>query len=163
MNYGVWSMQTENVYISEQQEKRWFFQPIAIRLVLASYCFLLLAITEYLNITRNGFYNFIKEHYIILIICLVLIEILNQITFYLSPKKHEVAVWLRAFLFWLIFSVSIAIYILFLLRLEKDIVFKWYVEVFRFLLYLILSLILAHYSLVPEFQFLILRGRYRKS
>ncbi len=156
-------MQIENVSMPEQKRKRWFLQPIGLRIVLALYCFLLLATTEYLSITRNGFYNLIKEHYVILIICLALIEILNQTTFYLGKINHKKVVELRAILFWAIFTVGIGFYICLLLPLEKEIVFKWHVEILRLLLYLILSVGLAHYSLVPEFRFLILRGKYKKS
>jgi hypothetical protein len=131
-------------------------------MILAAYCFILLTFTEYLSITRNGFYNLIKEHYLILIICLILIEILNQTTFYWGKVNYRKAVWLRAISFWFIFTIGIGIYIYFLLRLEKDVAFEWHVEFFRLLLYLIASLILAHYSLVPEFRFLILRGKYKK-
>jgi hypothetical protein len=93
---------------------------------------------------------------------LVLIEILNQTTFYWGKINYRKAVWLRAISFWFIFTIGIGIYIYLLLRLEKDVVFEWHVEFFRLLLYLIASLILAHYSLVPEFRFLILRGKYKK-
>jgi len=47
--------------------------------------------------------------------------------------------------------------------LDSDPIFSWHKEILHVLLYLVSSVIMSHYSLTPEFRFLILRGKFQKT
>lgn len=146
--------------VKEKILKRLIFGPIGVRVMLSMYCFLLLVSTQYLSIARDGFYNLIKEYFVILIICLILVEILNQITFYLGEKNYKNVVVIRAILFWLIFTAGIGIYVYLLLGIKKNVAWSLHTELGHFLIYLITSLILPQYSLSTNIRFLFLRGKF---
>ena len=117
--------------------------PIGLRVLLALYCFFMLTFTRFVSITRNGSYNLIKERYVILLCWLVLVEALNQVTFWLGKKNHAKAAAIKAAVFWTIFSCVVCVYLHYLFTLNWDLVYSWHEEILRVLLYLVLSVIMS--------------------
>ena len=137
--------------------------PIGLRVVLALYCFVMLTVIHFISIARNGSYHLIKEHYIILFCWLVILEVLNQVTFWLGRKNYTKATAIKCAVFWITFSCATGAYLYFLLTLNQEMVYPWHKDILHILLYLISSVIMSHYSLIPEFRFLICRGKFQKS
>lgn len=137
--------------------------PIGLRVVLALYCFVMLTAIHFVSITRNGSYHLIKEHYIILFCWLAILEALNQVTFWLGREKYARAAAIRCTVFWTIFSCAMGVYLYFLLTLNQEMVYPWHKDILHILLYLVSSVIMSHYSLTPEYRFLICRGKFQKS
>lgn len=147
----------------ESEEIKCFFsKPTGVRFLLFLYCFLVLVIIEFLSATRNGAYILIKDRYILLLSCLLLIEILNQITFWMNRKSYKNVVFIRGIFFWLIFTLGMGLYLYKLSSLECSMPYPWQEGIFRILIYFVLSLITSHYSLVPEFRFFLLRGKFKE-
>lgn len=143
--------------------KRILLGPIGLRLSLALYCFFILTIIHFVSVTRNGSYHMNKERYVILFCWLAIVEALNQVTFPLAKKNYARAAAIRGIFFWIIFSCAAGVYLYFLFTLDSDPIFSWHKEILHVLLYLVSSVIMSHYSLTPEFRFLILRGKFQKT
>lgn len=93
--------------------------------------------------------------------CLVLVEVLNQVTFRLAKKNRPRAIHLKAFLFWVLFTLFHVSDTLIGLQAEKTgtwiFMEKWSALFVLFLL----SAILPWYSFCPDIRFFILHGEFQ--
>ena len=126
------------------------------------YGFSLLATGDYISEVYGGK----SKHSVwfwIPIFCLVLIEVLNQFTFYLAKHQRAKAVAIKAVTFWILFTVFNLSDIFIRLQADKTgiwtIQHKWSALLVLFLL----STILPWYSFCPDIRFFLLYGSLSKS
>jgi hypothetical protein len=132
-------------------------------LVVLSVCtFVLLLTSHFLSLSRNGGYHLAKEKWTIIISCGVLIEILNQVTYWYGHVHRKAATILKGVVFWLIFVVGIGVYIYLLVPLPETVNWKWSSQIGPVIVYIIFSWALPIYSFCPNIRFLFLYGRFAK-
>jgi hypothetical protein len=81
--------------------------PIVVMLTLSLYTLSILILIHFMSITRDGNHELSKEKWIIIGICALSIEILNQITYWLAKINEKIAVVFKAVLFWCVFTAGI--------------------------------------------------------
>jgi len=107
---------------------------------------------------------FWEKSFPIIAICLILIEVLNQFTFYLAKVKYEFAAKVKVSLFWVIFTGGVIVYIYMTTNLPKNVIWQWDKDLAYIFINLVLSyLALPTFSLSPEFRFFFLHGKFKRS
>jgi len=137
--------------------------PLWLRPTLFFYSLVLFLVAHVTSVLCNAGELLSKERWVIIGVCLVLVEILNQITYWLAKRKPVGAVILRGILFWCIFTAGIGTYIYLTTTVDRTIPWSWNKGIGWVLFYLVLSWILPYYSLVPEFRFFWMHGQFEKS
>lgn len=140
---------------------------IAMKIKFSKLCFLwvyggiLFSISGYLYLTRSGYSTIIKDINILEIATLFSIEVINQITFYLSKTKAEIASKLKCAMLWCILTISSIIFWVYLLKLEERGILwnKFAGVVFIFVAF---TFCLPFYSLNTKIRFLFLYGKFGK-
>jgi hypothetical protein len=102
----------------------------------------------------------IKQEGIILGCFIVLVEVLNQITYWLGQKNHDLAVKLKAVLFWCIFTAGACTYIYLVSNIEAKVPWVWNQGLGKTLILILLCWFLTRYSLCPNYRFLLLYGSF---
>ena len=138
------------------------FGPLGLMMTLSLYTLVWLLLIHFISVSRNGAYELSKEKWIIIAICAVLVEILNQFTYWLAKVERKVAVLLKGIIFWCIFSIGCLVYIYLLNRIETTVAWVWYEDIEAIIIYLIFSWALPIYSLSPNIRFFFLSGKFRK-
>jgi dimeric dUTPase (all-alpha-NTP-PPase superfamily) len=131
-------------------------------LFLWVYGSILFSVSGYLYLTRSDHPSIIKEINILTIITLFLVEIINQITFYLSKSKVEIASKLKCIMFWSVMTLSSVIFWCLLLKLEKGQSVVWHKVLGVTFVLLLLAFNLPFYSFETNIRFLFLYGKYKK-
>lgn len=130
-------------------------------MIMFTYSFLLMLFSHIFSLSRDGQKQIFKEYCLIIVVCLVAVEILNQITFLWSRMDRKRAIAIKCVAFWLIFTVGILAYIYLTSRLQKADSWNWHDGIISLVIYLVLSWVLPAYSLSPDIRFLFLYGRYK--
>jgi hypothetical protein len=138
------------------------FAPLGLMMTLSLYTLAWLLLIHFISVSRNGSYELSRERWIIIAICAVLVEILNQFTYWLAKVKRKLAVLLKGIIFWCIFSIGCLVYIYLLNRIEAASAWVWYEDIEAILIYLLFSWGLPTYSLSPNIRFFFLSGKFRK-
>ncbi len=128
------------------------------------YSFSAFSFAHFMSVRVNGYSELAKENFIILLVCVGLIELLNQITYWMGKKNVRKAIILKVICFWLIFSLGIACYIFLLSNIEPaetplPLKATWH----KSLWYLVWSFYLPIYSLRTDIRFLCLTGKFKKT
>lgn len=123
---------------------------------LSLYSFTLFMIAKFMSVTgENGHIMLVKEFFFIMLVCLVLIEILNQVTYWFSKINFKLAVTLKCVIFWLIFTGGIGTYIYFTTTVNGRSGGISREDLVSLPFYLLFSWFLPRYSLYTDFRFLL--------
>ncbi|MHC4587060.1 MAG: HEAT repeat domain-containing protein [Planctomycetota bacterium] len=134
---------------------------IWITVALTLYYFAVWQITNIISdsiIQENR--TLLKQEGIILGCCIVLVEVLNQITYWLGQKNHDLAVRLKAVLFWCIITAGACTYIYLASNVEGKLPWAWNQGLGQTLVLILLCWFLTRYSLCPRYRFLLLCGSF---
>ena len=131
-------------------------------LLLATYFFLSMTAVHFVSLSRDGANNLVKEKFAILLPWLLIVEVVNQTTYFLAKKKYRKAISVRASAFWGTYTLAIFLYIIKLMPLPTVSDVRWTYNILHLVLYAITGVLISHYSLVPEFRFFLLRGKLRR-
>jgi hypothetical protein len=137
--------------------------PHKIMCFLFFYSFVFFMIIHFLSTYRNGSYELSEEFWIIAGVCGVVIEILNQITYYWGRKNRKKASIVKGIFFWVTFTIGCIVYISLLSSLEIKPSWKWHEQVGHFIIYLCLSWVMPVYSFSTDIRFLFLVGKYKNN
>ncbi|UCG57336.1 MAG: HEAT repeat domain-containing protein [Phycisphaerales bacterium] len=102
----------------------------------------------------------LKQEGIILGCFIVLVEVLNQITYWLGQKNHDLAVRLKAVLFWCIYTAGAGTYIYLASNVEGKVPWGWNQGLGQTLFQILFCWFLTIYSLCPSYRFLLLCGSF---
>lgn len=138
------------------------FGPLKLMIILSLYSLTLLLATRFLSVSRNGAYELSKQRWIIIGVCAILIEVLNQFTYWYAKFNRKIAIIAKGVFFWLVFTCGIGTYIYLLGALEQNATWQWHKQIGHILVYLVLAWVLPIYSLSPNIRFLLLWGRFKK-
>jgi len=163
-------MNSDLIEKEKGQDKRPFLQIASLlvdvipyfwlKFLLFLYGCVLLNVRDYVGEIHHG-KNEYGEWLWIPASCLVLVEVLNQLTFRLAKKNRPRAIHLKALLFWVLFTVYCVSDTL--IRLQAQKTGTWvFVEKWSALFVLfIFSVILPWYSLCPDIRFFLLVGEFQ--
>ena len=130
---------------------------------LSLYSFTLFMVAKFMSVTDiDGHILLVKEFFFIVVVCLLLIEILNQVTYWLGKVKFKLAITLKCITFWLIFTGGIGTYIYFTTTVEGISAGFSREDLISLPFYLLFSWFLPRYSLYTDFRFLLVRGKFNK-
>ena len=134
---------------------------IWITVALTLYYFAVWQITNIISdsITQEN-RTLLKQEGIILGCCIVLVEVLNQITYWLGQKNRDLAVRLKAVLFWCIFTAGACTYIYLASNVEGKLPWAWNQGLGQTLVLILFCWFLTRYSLCPRYRFLLLCGSF---
>ena len=138
------------------------FGPLPLMIVMSLYAFTMLMIADIVSAGHNGSEQLSKQWWIIVIICGLLVEVLNQITYLLAKTKNKVAIILKAVIFWCIFTGGVGVYIYLLGSLDKNLIWNWREEIIYIFIYIVLAWVFPMYSLSPDIRFLFVSGKFQK-
>jgi hypothetical protein len=139
---------------------------IYLKVFLFCYSLAFFIATDIMSTLTNGGYVLVKERFILWGVTLLLIELLNQVTYKIAKRVYSLAVVIRVSVFWVLFSAAMIIYIIWLSKLDRitgNTWHSWYKYIGLYLFYIGMSVWLPYYSLIPEFRFLLLRGKFQSS
>jgi len=133
-----------------------------LKFILFLYGFSLLAAGDYISEVYGGKSTYPMWLWIP-ISCLVLIEVLNQFTFYLAKRQRAKAVVIKAVTFWMLFTVFNLSDIFIRLQADKTGTWAFQQKWSALLILFLLSAILPWYSFCPDIRFILLYGSFSKS
>ncbi|MHC4744221.1 MAG: hypothetical protein ACYS8Z_20070, partial [Planctomycetota bacterium] len=128
------------------------FRTLVTCLVLMVYFLAIAFYAEYLRSIHGGGEYIFKAGWVITGLSLILIEILNQTTYYMSRSRYRLACIVKAVFFWLIVTSGYIVYI----ALLKERPLSTKESSMDVLTILLFSFCLPLYSLSPEVRFLLL-------
>jgi hypothetical protein len=122
------------------------------------YAAVLFFVSGFLSLTRSGHESVIKEIDIILIVTLILIELINQVSYRLSKRTAQKASIIKCVAFWIVLSCSSIIYWFYLLKLEQQYSISWHKILGVTFFLLLFTFYIPFYSLDTTYRFLFLKG-----
>lgn len=136
----------------------------SLKVVLFLYGLFLLGGVHYISIIHNGQEMLTRERSIICAVCLFLIEIVNQVSYWLGKIQKELATKIRLISLWLIITVGASIYYYFLSKLQliNSPVFLSRTELLIWFTIIILSLYLPFYSFCLNVRFICLFNNFSR-
>lgn len=138
--------------------------PVWITVSLSLYYFSLLLIAKTISSTVvEESRTLLKQQGNIFGCCIVLVEVLNQITYWLGQKNHDLAAKSKAVLFWCIFTAGVGTYIYIASNVERKAPWTWNQGLVQILLTILFSWYLTIYSHCPKIRFLVLYGSFTTS
>ena len=131
-----------------------------LKIVLFLYTFTAFALIKYLDVIYHGGFSksFIS---VISLICLILIEPLNQFTFYYAKKNRKKAKLTKAVVFWLLFTIYCITDIYTRLQAEKTGEWIWAEQWYVIFPIFLFSAYMPWYSFCPDIRYLILVGKFQ--
>lgn len=134
----------------------WWLGPIG-----STYALMWFLAVHFLSIQRSSA-ALLSTKYAVLIGCLVTIEAINQIAFYLKKRKTPQAIVFKAIAFWVIFTAGMITYTCMLLMQPVESEWVWHEDIEAGFVYLLGAWVLGYYATNPTVRFLFLGGSYRK-
>jgi hypothetical protein len=135
--------------------------PLWIRPVLALYSFLLFLMVKIRGSASIDRAELSNNTFLIILVCVVLIEILNQTSFLIRRFNFETAAILKGIFFWIILTGGAITYFYMARDIQGRDVWVWHENIGFIVINLSLSWILPSYSFCPEYRFLFLRGNIK--
>lgn len=132
---------------------KYLIRPFAILFLFAMFL-----VQDYVSATHVGF-NPLSRFYLLPFLCICMIEVLNQTTYWLAKRSEERAAKIKTICFWILIICYFTsdIYI----RLHGSVNGEWLFskKMSAMFLLLVLSVVLPFYGSCPHFRFLVLYGK----
>jgi hypothetical protein len=137
--------------------------PLWLMVTLSGYCFAMFMALHITSVRPSTAEPASKHSWPILLICALLVEVLNQVTYRLAKKKPRSATIVKCATFWCIFTGGIAVHIYRAHGLPPGQELAWNQTAALVLIYVLLSWVFPIYSVSTNIRFFLLYGRFQKS
>jgi hypothetical protein len=118
---------------------------------------------HFVSVRHNAGELLSKERWVIVAVCALLVEVLNQVTYRLGKKKPGTAALIKCVTFWCIFTAGIISYIYLAHGLQAASRWRWSETAGHVLVYIAFSWVFPIYSVSTNVRFFFLHGKFRMS
>ena len=133
-----------------------------LKLILFIYALTMLQLRYYIDEIHRGD-NPVSSWFWLPSVCLLLIEPLNQFTFYYAKKQRQRAILTKAIIFWLLFTIYNISDIIIRLQAEQTSAWIFSKEWSEVIILFLISAIAPWYSFCPDIRFFVLYGKFQIS